>query len=33
MASTLTIAAGLRGDIALYYEAAYGWSVMAAQVT
>ena len=32
MASTLTIASGLRGDIGLYYEAAYGWTVLAAQV-
>lgn len=32
IASTLTIANGLRGDIGLYYEAAYGWTVRAAQV-
>jgi hypothetical protein len=30
--TTVTIANGLRGDIGLYYEAAYGWTVRAAQV-
>lgn len=30
--STLTIASGLRGDIGLYFESAYGWTVRAAQV-
>jgi hypothetical protein len=32
MASTLTIASGLRGDVGLYFESAYGWTVLAAQV-
>lgn len=32
MASTLTIASGLRGDIGLAYESGYGWTVLAAQV-
>ena len=32
IASTLTIPSGLRGDIGLLYEAAYGWTVLAAQV-
>lgn len=32
MASTLTIPISGRGDIGLYYESAYGWSVLAAQV-
>jgi hypothetical protein len=32
IASTVTIANGLRGDIGLYYESAYGWTVRAAQV-
>jgi hypothetical protein len=32
IASTMTIFAGQRGDIGLYYEAAYGWTVRAAQV-
>ena len=32
MASTLTIPSGLRGDVGLAYESAYGWTVLAAQV-
>ena len=30
--STLTIPSGQRGDIALMYESAYGWTVLAAAV-
>jgi hypothetical protein len=32
IASTLTIASGLRGDIQLYYESAYGWTATSALV-